>query len=114
MGFEIDYLALTPEFVIIGTLLVVFALDLLLPRPKKYWIATTAIAGTTLATPSEADAHPLLLLGLAAGAAGLAAGTAIAHSVPDRVIVERERGPNCVIKEHVGRWGRLHDVEVCR
>ena len=77
-------------------------------------LATLTIAGTTLATPSEADAHPLLLLGLAAGAAGLAAGTAIAHSVPDRVIVERDRGPNCVIKEHVGRWGRLHDVEVCR
>lgn len=77
-------------------------------------LAALIIGGTTLAAPNDADAHPLLLLGLAAGAAGLAAGTAIAHAAPDRVIVERDRGPNCVIKERVGRWGRLHDVEVCR
>lgn len=77
-------------------------------------LATLTIAGTTLSAPTEADAHPLLLLGLAAGAVGLAAGTAIAHSAPERVIVERDRGPNCVIKERVGRWGRLHDVEICR
>ena len=56
MGFEIDYLALMPEFVIVGTLLVVFALDMILPRPKKYWIATAAITGTALA------AVPLVIL----------------------------------------------------
>jgi NADH-quinone oxidoreductase subunit N len=56
VGFEIDYLALMPEFVIVGTLLVVFALDMILPRPKKYWIATAAITGTALA------AVPLVIL----------------------------------------------------
>ena len=71
------------------------------------------VAGTTLSAPAEADAHPLLLLGLAAGAAvGVAAGVALAHPAP--VIVERDRDANCVIKQRVGRWGRIHDVEVCR
>ncbi len=56
MPFEIDYLAIAPEFVIIGTLLLVFLLDMLLPRPQKYWIATAAVAGTALA------AIPLVIL----------------------------------------------------
>ena len=56
MTFDVDYLAFAPEFVIIATLLVVFALDLLLPRDQKYWTATVAVAGTALA------AVPLVIL----------------------------------------------------
>ncbi len=46
---EIDYLALAPEIVIVVTLLGALTLDLFLPRPQKYWIATLAVAGTALA-----------------------------------------------------------------
>ena len=56
MTFDIDYFALAPEFVLVGTLLVVFLLDMLLPRPKKFWIATASVAGTALV------AIPLVLL----------------------------------------------------
>ena len=49
MPYEIDYLALAPELIIVVTLLVVLALDLALPREKKYWTATVAVAGTALA-----------------------------------------------------------------
>ena len=56
MTFSIDYFALAPEFVVVGTLLVAFVLDLILPRPKKYLVATVAVAGTALA------AVPLVLL----------------------------------------------------
>ncbi len=49
MGFTIDYLALGPELVIVATLLVAFALDMLLPRAQKYWVATVAVTGTGLA-----------------------------------------------------------------
>lgn len=56
MNFDIDYLALAPELVIVGTLLVVFGLDLMLTRPNKYWTATAAVAGTALA------AIPLIIL----------------------------------------------------
>ena len=56
MTFSIDYFALSPEFVVVGTLLVAFVLDLILPRPKKYLVATVAVAGTALA------AVPLVLL----------------------------------------------------
>ncbi|HEU4321335.1 MAG TPA: NADH-quinone oxidoreductase subunit N [Acidimicrobiia bacterium] len=49
MGFEIDYLALAPELVIVVTMIVVLALDLTLRRDNKYWTATTAVAGTALA-----------------------------------------------------------------
>lgn len=72
------------------------------------------MAGATLSAPTEADAHPLLLVGLAAGAVGLLAGVAIAHTSPAPVVVERSPGRNCVIHQRVGRWGRVHDVEVCR
>ncbi len=58
MTFTIDYLALAPELVIVGTLLVVFTLDMILTRPKKFWIATAAVAGTALA------AIPLVILGV--------------------------------------------------
>jgi NADH-quinone oxidoreductase subunit N len=56
MNFEIDYLALAPELVIVATMLVVFALDLVLTRPNKYWTATAAVAGTAVA------AVPLVIL----------------------------------------------------
>jgi NADH:ubiquinone oxidoreductase subunit 2 (subunit N) len=56
MTFTLDYFALSPEFVVVGTLLVAFVLDLILPRPKKYLVATVAVAGTALA------AVPLVLL----------------------------------------------------
>jgi NADH-quinone oxidoreductase subunit N len=56
MTFEIDYLALAPELVIVATMLAVFTLDLLLTRPKKFWTATVAVAGTALA------AVPLVIL----------------------------------------------------
>ncbi|MGD2061830.1 MAG: NADH-quinone oxidoreductase subunit N [Acidimicrobiia bacterium] len=49
MSWEIDYLALAPELIIIGSLLLVLALDLFLPRREKYWTATIAVAGTALA-----------------------------------------------------------------
>ena len=49
MLFEIDYLALAPEIIIVVTLLGVLSLDLVLPRPQKYWTATLAVAGSALA-----------------------------------------------------------------
>jgi NADH-quinone oxidoreductase subunit N len=61
MNFEIDYLALAPELVIVATLLSVFTLDLLLPRSQKYWTATLAVAGTALA------AIPLIILAVEGG-----------------------------------------------
>jgi NADH-quinone oxidoreductase subunit N len=54
--FEIDYLALAPELVVVATMLGVFTLDLILPRPQKFWTATLAVAGTALA------AVPLVIL----------------------------------------------------
>jgi NADH-quinone oxidoreductase subunit N len=56
MSFSIDYFALFPELVVVGTLLVAFVLDLLLPRRRKYLVATVAVAGTAVA------AVPLVLL----------------------------------------------------
>lgn len=49
MTFEVDYLALAPELIIVGTMLAVLALDLMLPRAQKYWTATVSVAGTALA-----------------------------------------------------------------
>lgn len=49
MPYQVDYLALAPELIIAATIVVVFALDMLLPRPQKYWAATAAVAGTALA-----------------------------------------------------------------
>ena len=46
---QLDYLALAPELIIVATMLVVFTLDLVLPRPLKYWTATVAVAGTAFA-----------------------------------------------------------------
>lgn len=56
MTFEIDYLALAPELVVVATMLGVFTLDLILPRSQKFWTATVAVAGTALA------AVPLVIL----------------------------------------------------
>jgi NADH-quinone oxidoreductase subunit N len=47
--FEIDYLALAPELIIVVSILGVLTLDLFLQRPQKYWTATVAVAGTALA-----------------------------------------------------------------
>jgi NADH-quinone oxidoreductase subunit N len=49
MSWEIDYLALAPELIIVGSLLAVLALDLFLDREEKYWTATIAVAGSALA-----------------------------------------------------------------
>lgn len=49
MTFEIDYLALAPELIIVGAIILVFALDLVLHRQNKYWTATVSVAGTALA-----------------------------------------------------------------
>lgn len=54
--FQVDYLALAPELVIVAAMLLVLGLDLVLPRPQKYWTATAAVAGTALA------AVPLVVL----------------------------------------------------
>lgn len=49
MTWEIDYLALAPELIIVASLLLVLTLDLFLPREEKYWTATIAVAGSALA-----------------------------------------------------------------
>jgi NADH-quinone oxidoreductase subunit N len=49
LPYEIDYLALAPEIIVVVTLLGVLALDLVLDRPQKYWTATLAVAGSALA-----------------------------------------------------------------
>lgn len=49
MPFEIDYLALAPELIVAGTLVLVLGLDLTLPRVKKYWTATAAVFGSAIA-----------------------------------------------------------------
>jgi len=47
--FEIDYLALAPELIVVATMILVLALDLVLARAQKYWTATVSVAGTALA-----------------------------------------------------------------
>jgi NADH-quinone oxidoreductase subunit N len=49
MPYEIDYLAIAPELIIVGVLILVIILDLLLPRRQKYWTATVSVAGTAFA-----------------------------------------------------------------
>ncbi|MDX1448534.1 MAG: NADH-quinone oxidoreductase subunit N, partial [Acidimicrobiia bacterium] len=56
MSWEIDYLALAPEIIIVVTMLGVLALDLVLPRALKYWTATVGVLGLTLA------AVPLIIM----------------------------------------------------
>jgi NADH-quinone oxidoreductase subunit N len=47
--YEVDYLAVAPELIIIGTMVLVLVLDLTLHRAKKYWTATVSVAGSALA-----------------------------------------------------------------
>ena len=56
MGFEIDYLALAPELVVVLTILGVLLLDLILPRSLKYVTAVVAIFGVSM------SAIPLLIM----------------------------------------------------
>ncbi|MDP3983896.1 MAG: NADH-quinone oxidoreductase subunit N [Acidimicrobiia bacterium] len=56
MSFEVDYLALAPELIMVGTLIVVLLVDLLLPRRLKYLTAVISILGVSLA------AIPLLIM----------------------------------------------------
>lgn len=49
MTWQVDYLAIAPELIIVGSLFLVLGLDLTLPRARKYWTATTAVAGSALA-----------------------------------------------------------------
>ncbi|MGH8927862.1 MAG: NADH-quinone oxidoreductase subunit N, partial [Acidimicrobiia bacterium] len=56
MGFEIDYLAIAPELVVVATILGVLVLDLFLPRAAKYITAVVAVLGVSLA------AIPLLVM----------------------------------------------------
>ena len=56
MPFEVDYLALAPELILVATLVVVLVLDLLLPRQRKFLTAVVSVLGVSLA------ALPLLLL----------------------------------------------------
>lgn len=56
MTWEIDYLAIAPEIVVVGTILAVLTLDLFLPRPLKYLTAIAGVLGLTFA------AFPLVLL----------------------------------------------------
>jgi NADH-quinone oxidoreductase subunit N len=58
VGFEIDYLALAPELVIVVAILGVLVLDLLLPRPLKYITAVVAVLGVSMA------AIPLLVMAI--------------------------------------------------
>lgn len=56
MGFEIDYLALAPELILVGTIIAVLLLDLVLPRSAKYLTAILAVLGVSL------SALPLLIM----------------------------------------------------
>ena len=46
---RIDWLAIAPELVVAAALLVVLAVDLFLPRERKYYVAALALVGTALA-----------------------------------------------------------------
>jgi NADH-quinone oxidoreductase subunit N len=61
MGFEIDYLAIAPELILVATIVLVLALDLLLPRPAKYLTAIASVLGVSFA------ALPLLILAVDGG-----------------------------------------------
>jgi NADH-quinone oxidoreductase subunit N len=56
VSFQIDYLALAPELVVVATILLVLGLDLILPRHYKYLTAVVSVLGVSLA------AVPLLIL----------------------------------------------------
>jgi NADH-quinone oxidoreductase subunit N len=61
MGFEIDYLALAPELILVATIVTVLVLDLLLPRSAKFLTAIASVLGVTLA------ALPLLVMAVDGG-----------------------------------------------
>ncbi|HJU51644.1 MAG TPA: NADH-quinone oxidoreductase subunit N [Acidimicrobiia bacterium] len=61
MGFEIDYLAIAPELILVATIVLVLTLDLLLPRPAKYLTAIASVLGVSFA------ALPLLILAVDGG-----------------------------------------------
>ncbi|HJR86238.1 MAG TPA: NADH-quinone oxidoreductase subunit N [Acidimicrobiia bacterium] len=61
MGFEIDYLAIAPELILVATIVIVLALDLLLPRSAKYLTAIASVLGVSFA------ALPLLVLAVDGG-----------------------------------------------
>ena len=69
MPFEIDYLALAPELILVGTLIVVLVVDLLVPRRLKYLTATIAVLGVSLA------AIPLLILAFEGSTRSMFAGS---------------------------------------
>jgi len=75
-------------------------------------IAVTA-AGTTLSTAIDIPDNNAVLMEFAAGALGVAVGSAFAHE-SQPVVVERGPGDHCVMRQHVSWWGRVRDVEVCR
>ena len=56
MGFEIDYLAIAPELILVATIVMVLVLDFVLPRRAKYFTAIASVLGVTFA------ALPLLLV----------------------------------------------------
>src|SRR5687768_11638308 len=61
MGYEIDYLALAPELILVATIVIVLVLDLLLPRSVKFLTAVVSVLGVTLA------ALPLLVMAVDGG-----------------------------------------------
>ena len=56
MSWDIDYLAIAPEIILVVTMLGVLALDLVLPRALKYWTATLGVIGLTF------TAVPLIMM----------------------------------------------------
>ncbi|MEX2623703.1 MAG: NADH-quinone oxidoreductase subunit N [Acidimicrobiia bacterium] len=56
MLFEVDYLALAPELIIVATLVVVLTTDLFVRRENKYWIAAFSVLAVPLA------AIPLIIM----------------------------------------------------
>ena len=61
MGYEIDYLALAPELILVATIVIVLVLDLFLPRSAKFLTAIASVLGVTLA------ALPLLVMAVDGG-----------------------------------------------
>ena len=61
MGFEIDYLAIAPELILVATIVMVLVLDFVLPRRAKYFTAIASVLGVTFA------ALPLLILAVDGG-----------------------------------------------
>jgi len=56
VSWDIDYLAIAPEIILVVTMLGVLALDLVLPRALKYWTATLGVIGLTF------TAVPLIMM----------------------------------------------------